>query len=193
MNYAVIKDFDIANGPGIRVSLFVSGCPHHCPNCFNEETWDYNCGEAFGHDETNKIIELLKKEGISGFTILGGEPLAPRNIPYVSALINDIRKELPDVNIWIYTGYTIEELCERWDRCYKSFSLEECMSTIAVLTTADVLVDGRFVEAEKNLKLRFRGSSNQRIINLKRTAIHIPDTITDHMFVDTLSLMKEYM
>lgn len=193
MNYSAIKPFDIANGPGIRVSLFVSGCPHHCHNCFNPETWDYGFGDEFGYEETNKIIELLKQDGIAGFTILGGEPLAPRNVPYVATLINDIRKELPSVSIWVYTGYRIEELTDRWYEVYHKYSLEECKSTLDVLTSADVLVDGRFEEEKKDLKLRFRGSSNQRIINLKETLIHVPSGVSDVCYADTLSLMKEYM
>ncbi|MCM1295208.1 MAG: anaerobic ribonucleoside-triphosphate reductase activating protein [Muribaculaceae bacterium] len=193
MYYSAIKPFDIANGPGIRVSLFVSGCPHHCKNCFNPETWDYLFGEEFGYCETQKIIDLLKEPGISGLTILGGEPMVPRNVEYVAQLIADVRKTLPDKSIWIYTGYTIEEIFDRWALCCTSYSMLECQATMAILRYADVLVDGRFVEDLKDLKLRFRGSSNQRIIDLKKSKFTFPTKLDEPFRIDELVLAEEYM
>ena len=193
MHYSAIKPFDIANGPGIRVSLFVSGCPHHCKNCFNSVTWDYNFGDEFTSVETDKIIDLLKKDGIKGLTVLGGEPMAPANVEYVAEILSKIRMTLPDVNIWVYSGYTLEELTERWSSVYHQYSMLECQSTMSVLRLANVLVDGRFVEDLKDLKLRFRGSSNQRIIDLDKSKINYPSTITETCDVENLVLVEEYM
>ena len=171
MNYSAIKPFDIANGPGIRVSLFVSGCPHHCPGCFNPETWDFNAGNIFGSNVLNEIIESLDKPNITGFTVLGGEPLAPENLEVVAAIVTTIRVRCPRKSIWIYSGYTYEELKER---AYRSQNYlvnpgKENSALSLIMETCDILVEGRFELAKKDLKLRFRGSSNQRIIDLKQT------------------------
>ena len=157
MNYADIKEYDVANGPGVRLSLFVSGCPHHCKNCFNQETWDYSYGKLFTEIEIFKIIsELKKKLGIiyNGVTILGGEPFADNNTSEVLNFVKTLKQEIPDIDIWIYSGYTYEELIKNKDK-------------LSLLKEINTLVDGRFVESLKDIKLKFRGSSNQRIINVQ--------------------------
>lgn len=152
MNYARIKPHDVANGPGIRVSLFVSGCPHHCKGCFNPETWDFNYGQWFTCDTITEIIDLCAPEHISGLSLLGGEPLAPGNNGRVQQLCEAFKKRYPDKTIWCYTGYVWRQVEHR-----------------AILKHIDVLVDGPFVEAEKDLSLRFRGSRNQRIIDVQQS------------------------
>lgn len=157
MNYGTIKKYDVADGPGVRVSLFVSGCTHHCKGCFNPETWDFNFGKPFDSDVINEILEALQPSYIRGFTILGGEPFEYKNQLGVLPLLKEIRTRYPDKDIWCYTGYDFEkdllgEMAKQWPETYEMLSL------------IDILVDGEFVEAKKDLALRFRGSSNQRII-----------------------------
>ena len=159
MNYGEIKCPDIANGPGCRVSLFVSGCTHHCKGCFNSETWDFHYGKLFTDEVKNSIIEMMGKNYISGLTILGGEPMEPQNQPDVLDLIKQVRTTYPDKTIWIYSGYMFEELMGN----------PRFPHSKEILGLADVLVDGEFVESLKDISLRFRGSSNQRIIDLKET------------------------
>ncbi len=162
MNYCMIKPLDIANGPGIRVSLFVSGCTHHCKGCFQPETWDFNYGEEFTSDTEEKILELLKKPQIRGLTVLGGEPFEPENQKFLSAFLKKVKGIFPNKDIWCYTGYL-------FDKELLSESRARCSFTDEMLGNIDVLVDGRFVEAEKNLMLKFRGSENQRIIDVKKS------------------------
>lgn len=162
MNYATIKPFDVANGPGVRVSLFVSGCSHHCPNCFNQVAWDYAYGEPYTADTEARILEALKPEYITGLSLLGGEPLDPRNQRTVCDLVLKVRAKFPEKSIWCYTGYTLEA-------DLLSGKTGELPVVKALLGAIDVLVDGRFVEAKKDLRLRFRGSSNQRLIDLPET------------------------
>ena len=159
MNYMTIKFPDIANGPGTRASLFVSGCPHHCKGCFNEETWEYNAGQPFTHETVDHLVEILNNEQrCFGFTVLGGEPLCPNNVETVLAMIAYIRKHVTNQavldNIWIYSGYTIEELKHIFD--------------INLLRGVSVLVDGRFIEEKKDLSLTYCGSSNQRLIDVDK-------------------------
>lgn len=159
MNYAAIKKYDVANGPGVRVSLFVSGCTHHCPGCFNKETWDFNYGKPFDSDVINEILEALQPGYIHGFTLLGGEPFEYKNQIAVLPLLKEIREHYPDKDIWCYTGYDFEkdllgDMAKQW------------LETYEMLSQIDILVDGEFVEAKKDLALRFRGSSNQRIIRV---------------------------
>ena len=154
MNYADIKKVDVANGPGVRVSLFVSGCTHHCEECFNPETWDFNFGSPFGEAEVEKILTFLAPSHIRGLSLLGGEPFEPANQGPVLELVRRIRKELPAKTIWCYSGYLYEELAAGKVGEHSRELLEEL----------DVLVDGPFVLAKKDLGLRFRGSNNQRII-----------------------------
>ena len=163
MNFGNIKYCDIANGPGVRTSLFVSGCRHHCKECFQPETWNFDFGKPFTDEVESEIIESLKNDFVRGMTILGGEPMEPENQERVLRLIERVKTELPDKDIWIYSGYTFEELTDINNaRCHTEF-------TEKILETADVLVDGEFHIDEKNLMLNFRGSSNQRIIDLKAT------------------------
>lgn len=160
MNYGTIKKHDIANGPGVRVSLFVSGCTHHCPGCFNQETWDFNYGKLFDSDVINEILEALQPSYIHGFSLLGGEPFEYKNQLGVLPLLKEIKHRFPNKDIWCYTGYDFEkdilgDMVPKW------------IETYDMLSYIDVLVDGEFVESKKDLALRFRGSSNQRIIKVQ--------------------------
>ncbi|MCD7814629.1 MAG: anaerobic ribonucleoside-triphosphate reductase activating protein [Lachnospiraceae bacterium] len=159
MNFGTIKKYDIADGPGVRVSLFVSGCRHHCKGCFNAETWSFDYGRPFTADTENEILEALAPDYIQGFTALGGEPFEPENQPVVAALMRKIRERYPRKDIWCYTGYLYDvDLIP--DGCVFTDVTREMLSYI------DVLVDGEFIEAEKDISLQFRGSRNQRIIHL---------------------------
>lgn len=162
MNYGEIKNCDIANGVGVRVSLFVSGCTHHCEGCFNPMTWDFNYGKPFDKETENHIIELLSHEYIRGLTLLGGEPMEPENQKALLPLLRRVRAELPKKDIWCYTGYTYERDILN-DMCVKYAETPELIKYI------DVLVDGEFILARKNISLRFRGSDNQRIIDVKKS------------------------
>lgn len=161
MNYATIKKYDIANGLGVRVSLFVSGCTHHCKNCFNAVAWDFNYGNPFTKEVEDEIIEALKQPMISGLTLLGGEPMEPVNQEGLYDFIKRVKKEVPNKDIWCYTGYTLET-----DLLKGRAHLE---ITNDLLSMMDVLVDGKFIEELKDITLRFKGSSNQRVIDLKKT------------------------
>lgn len=157
MNYAEIKYCDVANGPGVRTSLFVSGCSHHCPGCFNEIAWDFNYGKPFTQDTIDSIIESLKPDYIQGLTLLGGEPFEYSNQKGLLPLVRQVHKVLPQKDIWCFTGFLfdkdiIENMCKKWKE------------TNELLSYIDVLVDGRFVEELKNLNLKFKGSENQRTI-----------------------------
>ena len=170
MNYASLKTYDTANGPGVRVSLFVSGCEHYCKDCFNSEAWDFNYGEEFTEDTLHQVIEAMTKSWIYGITILGGEPMNPKNVIEVSKIIARIRCSFPNKTIWVYSGYTLEELLSRYQNMFinPNMNQEVAFATGSILKNIDVLVDGRFVAELKDLKLRFRGSSNQRIIDMKK-------------------------
>ena len=161
MNYSVIKNCDIANGPGCRVVLFVSGCTHHCPGCFQPETWSFSYGQPFTNETIEELLRLLAPDYIAGLTLLGGEPFEPDNLSEILRLLRRIRTELPGKTVWAYSGYTYEQLTTR--------TFDTGKLTGAVLDLVDVLVDGEFVEAKKNLRLRFRGSENQRILDLAQT------------------------
>ena len=162
MNYATIKWRDIANGPGIRVSLFVSGCRHHCKGCFNPETWPFEYGEAYTSEVRDSILEGMEKSYIRGLSLLGGEPFEPENQPEMLALTEAVRQRFPEKTIWCYSGYTLETdiLTGR---------LGDPAVTMALLRNLDVLVDGEFHLEEKNPGLRFRGSENQRLIDVQKT------------------------
>lgn len=157
MNYATIKNCDIANGPGVRVSLFVSGCTHRCPGCFNEIAWDFNYGQPFTQETIDSIIAMLRPSYIRGLTLLGGEPFEPQNQAAVVELLRQVKKALPEKSIWAFSGYLYE----------KDILSGRLGDTSEYLSYLDVLVDGPFVEAKKNLSLRFRGSENQRLIDVK--------------------------
>ena len=159
MNYADIKRVDVANGPGVRVSLFVSGCTHHCLECFNPETWDFSFGAPFGSEQIEEILGYLRPSHIRGLSLLGGEPFEPENQLAVLELIRRVRAELPQKDIWCYSGYLFEALAEGKIGTHSRPLLEQI----------DVLVDGPFVLERKNLGLRFRGSDNQRIIQVQNS------------------------
>lgn len=163
MNYATIKNCDIANGPGVRVSLFVSGCRHRCKGCFNEVAWDFHYGELFTQETVDLILDMLKSDYIRGLTLLGGEPFEPENQPPLVDLLRQVRQVYPQKSIWAFSGYL-------FDKDILSGRLGEPTVTEEFLSYLDVLVDGPFIEEKKNLSLRFRGSSNQRII-------HVPSSL----------------
>ena len=159
MNYAQIKNNDIANGPGIRVSLFVSGCTHRCPGCFNEEAWDFSYGKPFTQETIDEILTMLAPDRIRGLTLLGGEPFEPQNQGPVLELLRKIKNKYPHKSIWAFSGYL-------FDKDILSGRLGDRETTMEYLSYLDVLVDGPFVMAKKDLNLRFRGSSNQRLIDV---------------------------
>jgi anaerobic ribonucleoside-triphosphate reductase activating protein len=157
MNYASIKRMDVANGPGVRMSLFVSGCTHHCRNCFNQEAWDFAYGEPFTEKEIDRIVTYVSGKYIAGLTILGGEPMEPENQAGILPLLRRMKEICPEKSIWCYTGYDFQkDILERM--------LKEVPQTEEILSYLDVLVDGEYVEELHNLSLRFKGSENQRII-----------------------------
>ncbi|MCC8066524.1 MAG: anaerobic ribonucleoside-triphosphate reductase activating protein [Clostridiales bacterium] len=160
MNYGNIKNCDIANGPGVRISLFVSGCRHHCKGCFNPETWSFDYGEPFTARTEEQILELLKPDYIQGLTVLGGEPFEPENQPVVASLLKKVRGQYPNKDIWCYTGYLYDVDLIPGGRVFTEVTQE-------LLSCIDVLVDGEFIEAEKDISLQFRGSRNQRLLHLK--------------------------
>ena len=162
MHYGEIKKLDIANGVGVRVSLFVSGCTNHCEQCFQPQTWDFNYGQPFTEAVEAQILEDLKPDYVRGLTVLGGEPFEPENQRALLPFLRRVRATYPGKDIWCYSGFVLEkELL--------SPSHARCEVTDALLEQIDVLIDGRYVEALRDLSLQFRGSSNQRIIDLKRT------------------------
>lgn len=151
MNYGSIKTVDIANGPGVRVSLFVSGCRNHCPGCFQPETWDFGYGKPFTKGTEDEIIKALRPEWIQGLSLLGGDPMEPENQEALIPFLCRVREDVPDKDIWLYTGY-----------------LMESVSDSPLLPLVDVVVDGPFMEDQKDAGLAFRGSRNQRIIHLEK-------------------------
>ena len=162
MNYADIKIADVANGTGVRVSLFVSGCNHHCKGCFNQCAWDFNYGNQFTDKEVDKVINYMDHDYISGLSLLGGEPLEKQNQEGLLPLVKKVKEKFPNKNIWCYTGYTfdtdvMDKMCNTWEE------------TPELLSYLDVVVDGKFEEEKKDIRLRFRGSSNQRIIDVKKS------------------------
>ncbi len=159
MNYGNIKKYDIADGPGVRVSLFVSGCRHHCKGCFNAETWDFNYGQPYTVETEQEILEALKPDYIQGLTLLGGEPFEPENQMELVKLLKKVREVYPKKDIWSYTGFIYDRDLMKGGRAFTEVT-EEMLSYI------DVLVDGPFIEAERDLTLVFRGSRNQRILKL---------------------------
>ena len=162
MYYADIKKADVANGLGVRVSVFVSGCTHHCKNCFNEEAWDFHYGNEFTQNEIDKVIELMDHSYVAGLSLLGGEPLEHVNQQGLLPLVKVVKEKFPDKNIWCYTGYKFDEDVEE-------NMFENWPETKELMSYIDVVVDGKFEEDKKDLKLRFRGSSNQRIIDVKES------------------------
>lgn len=162
MHYGEIKNCDIANGIGVRVSLFVSGCTNHCEDCFQPETWDFNYGNNFTEETENKILEMLAPDYICGLTVLGGEPFEPENQRVLVDFLRKVRRKYPEKSVWCFTGFTLEMLETEGTHCH-------CEVTEEMLSLIDVLVDGRFDKNKKNISLRFRGSENQRLIDLNLT------------------------
>lgn len=162
VNYADIKRFDVANGPGVRISLFVSGCTHHCKNCFNPETWDFSYGKPFTVQTEDYILEELAFSAIGGLTLLGGEPMEPQNQQALLPFVKRVKERFPDKTIWCFTGYDFEK--DILGRMVKEFPY-----TLELISLFDVVVDGEFKEELKNVNLRFKGSSNQRTIQVQPT------------------------
>ena len=162
MNYGEIKNCDIADGPGVRVTLFVSGCTNHCEGCFQPQTWDFDFGKPFTRETEDELMELLAPGYINGLTLLGGEPMEPSNQRALLPFVRRVRQAYPGKTVWCYSGFTLEELL-------RDGSHPRCEATDQLLALIDVLVDGKFVLAQKDISLRFRGSRNQRIIDLPET------------------------
>ena len=176
MNYATIKKMDIANGPGVRVSLFVSGCRHHCKGCFNEEAWDFNYGTEFTEETINEILDALKPNYITGLSLLGGEPFEKENQAALVELTNRVREVYPDKTIWAYSGFLFDKqirdkMCTMWEE------------TPALLKNVDILVDGKFEEENKDPRLFFRGSSNQRIIDVRESLAQNDVVLKDEIYL----------
>ena len=161
MYYGNIKNCDIADGIGVRVSLFVSGCTHHCRGCFQPETWSFDYGQPYTPETEERLVRMLEPDYIDGLTLLGGEPMEPENQRELVKLLRRVRRQLPGKNVWCYSGYTLEQL--------QGPGGPHCEVTDELLSLVDVLVDGEFIEEKKNAGLSFRGSENQRIIDLKKT------------------------
>ena len=162
MNYGEIKDCDIANGIGIRVSLFVSGCTNRCPGCFQPQTWDFNYGQEFTRETEDKILEMLKPDYITGLTVLGGEPFEPENQVVLVPFLKRVKEAYPDKTIWSFSGFVLEDLMKEGIHCHTDVTMD-------MLNMLDVLIDGRFEQELKNIQLRFRGSENQRLIDMNKT------------------------
>lgn len=161
MNYATIKPIDVANGPGVRVSLFVSGCTHHCKGCFNSEAWDFNYGETFDEAAEEKIFSAIAPDYIEGFSLLGGEPFEPQNQEGLLPFLRRLKVKFPNKSIWCYSGYTFEDII--------AGKVGDRLTASSMISLVDILVDGKFIEEQKDLHLRFRGSANQRIIDVKKS------------------------
>lgn len=164
MNYATIKWTDIANGEGVRVSLFVSGCTHRCKNCFNQVAWDFNYGQAFTQEVADKILEELAPFYIAGLSLLGGEPLEPQNQEALLPFVREVKRRYPNKTVWCYTGYLLDE--KTGELCEKEKNTSQTKELISLF---DVLVDGAYVEELKDIRLKFRGSANQRVIDVQKT------------------------
>lgn len=162
MHYGQIKNCDIANGEGVRVTLFVSGCTNRCEGCFQPETWDFKFGQPFTIDTEDVIIKMLEPDYINGLTLLGGEPFEPENQRALLPFVKRVKEIYPHKNIWVFSGFTIEQLLS-------SAPHPRCEITDELLSFIDILVDGKFELEKKNIRLRFRGSENQRILNLPQT------------------------
>lgn len=163
MNYCELKKNDIANGEGVRTSLFVSGCTNHCEECFQPQTWDFNFGSPFTEETEKEILASLEPYYVNGLTLLGGEPFEPANQRVLLPFLRRVKKVYPNKTVWCFTGFTLDK------ELLVDGSYPRCEATDEMLSLLDVLVDGRYVKARKDISLRFRGSSNQRLIDLPRT------------------------
>ena len=169
MNYHNITKCDMLNGEGLRVVLWVAGCDHHCPGCQNPQTWDCSRGIPFNQSAENEILDELNRDYIEGITFSGGDPLNDRNLETVWNLIQTVKQQYPEKNIWLYTGYTYEQIAERRD-INNNISLNNLTwLRKTIVKNVNVLVDGRYVAAERDVSLRWKGSKNQRVIDVKKT------------------------
>ena len=166
MNYATIKWTDIANGEGVRISQFVSGCTRRCKDCFNAVAWDFSYGKPFDESVRESIYEGLKADYIAGLSLLGGEPLEPENQRALLPFVKEVKKRFPEKSIWCYTGNVFDPATGLLKEQEKNTEVTE-----ELISLFDVLVDGEFIEAQKNIRLKFRGSSNQRILDVKKSKI----------------------
>lgn len=162
MYYGEIKNYDIANGLGVRVSLFVSGCTHHCKGCFNPMTWDFSYGKPFTRETIDELLEMLSPDYIDGLSLLGGEPMEPDNQRALLPLVREFKEKFPKKNLWCYTGYLLDDELLKPSRA-------RCEVTDELLSMIDVMVDGEFILEQKNISLSFRGSENQRLIDVPLT------------------------
>lgn len=169
MRYAKIRKTDISNGPGIRVSIFVQGCHFHCKGCFNGDTWDFNGGKEFTEDTLNTLLDLCKNEHIRGLSILGGEPLAEENRSYVLDIILEFKNRFPEKDIWMWTGYKFDDLLNQLNKLSKEPFKKSYYTLFNILNNLDVLVDGQFEIDKADPNLKYRGSANQRVIDVKKT------------------------
>lgn len=169
MNYAQIRSMDISNGEGIGVSLFVQGCDFHCKNCFNSETWEFSKGQEWNDKTKNQFLKLIEKPFIQRVSILGGEPLHPKNVQNVLKIVDEIRVSYPAKNIWLYTGYTWEQIMHPVITDINSEQLKMLQMRKELASKCDVLIDGRYIDELRDVSLHWRGSSNQRVINVQET------------------------
>lgn len=169
MNYAQIRSMDISNGEGIGVSLFVQGCDFHCKNCFNSETWEFSKGQEWNDKTKNQFLKLIEKPFIQRVSILGGEPLHPKNVQNVLKIVDEIRFSYPTKNIWLYTGYTWEQIMHPVITDINSEQLKMLQMRKELVSKCDVLIDGRYIDELRDVSLHWRGSSNQRVINVQET------------------------
>lgn len=169
MNYAQIRSMDISNGEGIGVSIFVQGCDFHCKNCFNSETWEFSKGQEWNDKTKNQFLKLIEKPFIQRVSILGGEPLHPKNVQNVLKIVDEIRVSYPTKNIWLYTGYTWEQIMYPIISDINSKQLTILQIRKELVSKCDVLIDGKYVDELRNVSLHWRGSSNQRVINVQET------------------------
>ena len=173
MNYAEIKEYDIANGPGIRLCLFVSGCTHHCPGCFNQQTWDFGFGEPYTEETEQHLLDLLDDPSYQGLTLLGGEPMEPANQRALLPLFRRFKEAHPEKDIWLFTGYLFDRDLLGWESDNKEQRLPKTAIAIPetpeLLSFVDVVVDGEFMQAKKDITLLYKGSANQRTIDVPRS------------------------
>lgn len=169
MNYAQIRSMDISNGEGIGVSLFVQGCDFHCKNCFNSETWEFSKGQEWNNKTKNQFLKLIEKPFIQRVSILGGEPLHPKNVQNVLKIVDEIRVSYPTKNMWLYTGYTWEEIMTPIISDINSKQLKILQMRKELVSKCDVLIDGRYIDELRDVSLHWRGSSNQKVINVQET------------------------
>ena len=172
MRYASIRELDISNGEGVGVSLFVQGCHFHCYNCFNTETWDFNGGKEWTEETKNKFIKLIDRPYINRISVLGGEPLAEQNLDEVLSLIKEIRISFPEKSIWLYTGYDFDLLNSKYNEYkYTPFAAnaDEWLTRWEIISNVDVLIDGEYIDEQRDITLKWRGSSNQRVIDVKQS------------------------